>query len=293
MIDRDRALGALLGTAIGDALGMPIEGLSHQNVRTYYRGIKEFRADEKRRDLKAGQWTHRTQVALAVGSALSGARAGAGAAAAREVGQLRRLGEGAVPPAGSAPAAVAAVAVCAVAEGWTPERTLETVHDLLDAYWPRPESLVAAFGQAHALKALFGQSPEAIAGKAFIDEIADATAWAEARLGAANGCSERLTELSSQLDSFPLDLQDCCNGTGFAPDEAWPFAVAMFARNPLLVEGTLLSAVNVGGDAPTVGACTGALLGALNGAAAFPATWTAGVEGRALFEDLVADLGKG
>ena len=44
----DSILGALLGTAVGDALGMPIEGLSHQNVRTYYKGIKEYRDDDQR-----------------------------------------------------------------------------------------------------------------------------------------------------------------------------------------------------------------------------------------------------
>ena len=46
MMDRDKVRGALLGTAVGDALGMPVEGLSHQNVRTYYKGIKGYRADE-------------------------------------------------------------------------------------------------------------------------------------------------------------------------------------------------------------------------------------------------------
>ena len=68
MIDRIR--GVLLGLAIGDALGMPIEGLSHPNVRTYYKGIKGFRADEKRGELEAGQWTADTQNALALAAAL-------------------------------------------------------------------------------------------------------------------------------------------------------------------------------------------------------------------------------
>jgi ADP-ribosylglycohydrolase len=52
----------------------------------------------------------------------------------------------------------------------------------------------------------------------------------------------------------------------------------MFARNPALVEATLLSAVNVGGAASAVGAMTGALLGAFNGWSAFPAEWREGLE---------------
>ncbi len=69
MLDHDHILGALLSTAVGDALGMPIDGLSHQNVRTYYKGIKGYRADEHRRDLGAGQWTAHTQRTFSIARA--------------------------------------------------------------------------------------------------------------------------------------------------------------------------------------------------------------------------------
>ena len=52
----------------------------------------------------------------------------------------------------------------------------------------------------------------------------------------------------------------------------------MVARAPDLLEPTLLSAINVGGDAAAVGAMTGALLGAIHGASAFPAEWTDALE---------------
>jgi ADP-ribosylglycohydrolase len=61
-------------------------------------------------------------------------------------------------------------------------------------------------------------------------------------------------------------------------DEAWPFACAMVARRPHLLENTLLSGINVGGDADTTGAMMGAMLGALHGWAAFPAEWKDGLE---------------
>ncbi|HEX8386543.1 MAG TPA: ADP-ribosylglycohydrolase family protein, partial [Rubricoccaceae bacterium] len=76
----------------------------------------------------------------------------------------------------------------------------------------------------------------------------------------------------------PLDLQDACNGTGSAADEAFPFALAMVARGPELAEATLLSAVNVGGDAAAVGAMVGAMVGAIHGASVFPAAWLDGLE---------------
>ena len=97
-------------------------------------------------------------------------------------------------------------------------------------------------------------------------------------MSADDRVSSRLAALAGRLDDYPLDLQDLCNGTGAAADEAFPFAVAMVARSPALVESTLLAAVNVGGDAAAVGACVGAMLGALHGTAAFPPDWLAAVE---------------
>ena len=87
-----------------------------------------------------------------------------------------------------------------------------------------------------------------------------------------------------------------CNGTGSAADEAFPFAVAMVARGPHLVEPTLLAAVNVGGDAAAVGACVGACVGALHGAQALPSAWLDALEDadaiRAEAEALAAALGE-
>jgi ADP-ribosylglycohydrolase len=52
----------------------------------------------------------------------------------------------------------------------------------------------------------------------------------------------------------------------------------MVARRAHLLENTLLSGINVGGDADTTGAMMGALLGALHGWAAFPEEWKEGLE---------------
>ena len=52
----------------------------------------------------------------------------------------------------------------------------------------------------------------------------------------------------------------------------------MFARGPDLPEATLLSAINVGGDASAIGAMVGALLGARNGWSAFPEEWRSNLE---------------
>jgi ADP-ribosylglycohydrolase len=74
----------------------------------------------------------------------------------------------------------------------------------------------------------------------------------------------------------------------------------MFARAPHLIETTLLSAINVGGDADTTGAMLGALLGALHGWKTFPDEWRDGLEARddlkaqaeALCQKLLKDEGE-
>jgi ADP-ribosylglycohydrolase len=121
-------------------------------------------------------------------------------------------------------------------------------------------------------------SVEAFDREAFWSDLVDHTTWAEEQLGGDHRVSDRLKRLTDLLDAFPLDLRDACDGVGVWADEAWPFACAMVARRPHLLENTLLSGINVGGDADTTGAMMGAMLGALHGWAAVPDEWRDGLE---------------
>jgi ADP-ribosylglycohydrolase len=283
MLDSDRILGALLGTAVGDALGMPIDGLSHQNVRTYYKGIKGYRADEHRRDLDAGQWTAHTQRMFSLAEAL---RESDGRDATRRVSTpaMRRQKSEDMGTTANAATMAAPFGLFWTAYGRTwasgsdrNDATLASYREGMGTDY-RGSALAAGFGQAVAVRRLLSHTPGDLDGAVFIQTIAEATRWAEERLGSEHAVSDRLRLLSDHLDDFPLDLQDLCDGTGPAADEAWPFAVAMVARNPLLLEATLLPAINVGGAASAIGACVGALVGALHGWAAFPAWAREGLE---------------
>jgi ADP-ribosylglycohydrolase len=273
MLDPYRTRGALLGLALGDALGAPVDGMSHQNVRTHYRGVKGLMDDEKRRDLAAGQWTAHTQRALALTRALAGAPADVDGIFHRGLAKmaLRRADAG----AGVAGAACAApVGIVAVNRGLDNAALAALLASTLGPIVAEPESLAAAVGQARAIAAALTCDPNGLDGQEFVRAIARATA----AVPGASAVPGRLQALAEHLDETPLDLQDRCGGTGAAPDEAFPFAIAMFARGPALVEATLLSAVNAGGAAGAVGAMVGALLGAANGRSAFPADWRAGLE---------------
>ena len=274
---RDRAVGAFLGAAVGDALGMPVEGLSHVNVRTYYKGIKGLRADEKRGDLSAGQWTANTQRARAHARALA-------AAPTDSPDAVRDALDGEPEPDRRPDASGSAAAAAATALGVMAR--LRGLSGLALARWSErllgpafePAHAVASAAQAVALRAALSQEPDAPDGPAILRAAADAAREAERLLGTTDAVSARLDALAPFLAETPLDLQERAAGTGSGADEAFPFAVAMVARAPHLPEATLLSAVNVGGDAASVGTVAGALLGALHGPDAFPADWLDGLE---------------
>jgi ADP-ribosyl-[dinitrogen reductase] hydrolase len=303
-VSPDSVLGALLGTAVGDALGMPIEGLSHANVRTYYKGIKEYRDDDQRGDLDAGQWTDDTQMTFALVRALTahpnapdewpGAAAEAYVALrseARRWGQttttaIDRLADG-VPPAESgvpdratdgAAMRAAPLGIWWAARDVNREDAFAALRPVLAVTHRHPAALTAGWGQAVAVRTLLNWTPDTFDRSVFWDALLDATTWAEAELNADDRVSSRLQGLADQLDAFPLDLRDACDGVGVWANEAWPFACAMVARRPHLLENTLLSGINVGGDADTTGAMMGAMLGALHGWAAFPDEWRAELE---------------
>ncbi len=310
-VSSDSIVGALLGTAVGDALGMPIEGLSHQNVRTYYKGIKEYRDDDQRGDLDAGQWTDDTQMTFALVRALSAhpdcpdewpsavARAYVALRPdARRWGEttsaaIDRLANGVSPVESGSPDRPtdgAAMRAAPLGAWWAvrdipPEDAFEIVRSVLAVTHRHPAALTAGWGQVVGVRTVLGWSPETFDRATFWDTLLDATTWAEEQLGGDRRVSSRLRALTDQLDAFPLDLRDACDGVGVRADEAWPYACAMVARRPHLLENTLLSGINVGGDADTTGAMMGAMLGALHGWTAFPEAWCDGLEAAARLQE--------
>ena len=224
-----RASALLVGACIGDALAAPVDGLSHQNVRLYYRGIKGY-VDHEHGDTRAGGGTARTAHLIA-----------------RLDGRAVDLA-----PLGATDRALVDATI-AVATGQT----------------AGADPLTAAHAAALGL-ALGSASPGAFDAEAFVRSVVGATS------GTLQGA---LGDVLARRAAFPLDLHDAATAA-FPSDPAlaaWAFALAMFARAPGLVDATLLSAVNAGGEAATTGLALGGLLGALHGADAFPADWTDGL----------------
>jgi ADP-ribosyl-[dinitrogen reductase] hydrolase len=66
MLDEDRFTGCLLGLAIGDALGQPVEAFPPDRIRKEFGEVRDFMPGDPRLPipLGAGQWTDDTQMAI-------------------------------------------------------------------------------------------------------------------------------------------------------------------------------------------------------------------------------------
>jgi len=71
--NEDRFLGALLGMAIGDALGMPVEGWSRERIAERYGALDGYhlRVFADGTEVKAGEFTDETEIALCVVESLT------------------------------------------------------------------------------------------------------------------------------------------------------------------------------------------------------------------------------
>jgi ADP-ribosylglycohydrolase len=75
-------------------------------------------------------------------------------------------------------------------------------------------------------------------------------------------------------------------GTGKFVLQSLPAALFCFLAHPYDFESAVLTAINAGGDADTIGAMTGALSGAFNGARAIPSRWLTELEKKDYLIDL-------
>lgn len=292
----DRFRGVLLGTMLGDALGMPLEG----------RALTPAEADPVRemRDARLGRGTYTddTQMAMALAEALlasrepcrpelddvarafaraygrDGAQRGYGANTSRILEAISR-GESWRSvvdryrlPGGSF-ANGAAMRVAPVALGCFPD---------VSAAARLAEEQGRTTGHTHPL-ARFGARLQAVAVAETLGRAAGEDPPAAASLGEAAGMAppeafgRALDWIDGHRDASPREAARRL-GTGLRASRSVPAALWCFLSRPDDPEAAVVRAVNLGGDADTIGAMTGALAGARHGAAAFPERWVGTLE---------------
>ena len=310
----DQFVGALIGCAVGDALGAPLEGRSREEiakVTDLTAGFHPFRTSS------AGQYTDDTQQTIAIARSIVDSGGVDGTAIAREFVKLWVSGE----IVGQGPVADRAVKRLIAGVPWR-EAALDD-----DLPWNGAAMRVSPIGlwnfddtdrlarDATTSSIVTHRHPLAIAGA-----IATATAVAHASTSGsivtadflrstsqsiARQSPEFATHILAVRDWLELDeaaaLAAIVSASGQRPHprgfgiSAWvePTVLASlyaFLKHPNDYCATVDRAIRVGGDVDTTAAIAGAICGAHNGVDAIPGHLVAEVKDSAEVQDLGARL---
>jgi len=273
---RERYRGALLGLAIGDALGAQVEFMP----RGTFPPVEDFRGGGPH-DLGPGEWTDDTAMALCLAESL------VETGRFDPVDQLRRYlrwyREGYLSPKG----------YC-FDIGNTTRRALERFAKTGEPYPGPTDAHTAGNGSLMRLAPValfFAAEPEKAIHYAALSaktthgapQAVDACRYfAGLLVGTLRGVPrEKLlspcySPVPGLWEESPLHLAKACLSAGGYVVDTLEAALWAFGRGHDFKEAVLL-AVNLGDDADTVGAVTGQLAGAYYGEAGIPAAWREGV----------------
>jgi ADP-ribosyl-[dinitrogen reductase] hydrolase len=303
-VDRDRSLGALLGMAVGDALGAPVEGLSSEEIAERHGGRLTEMVGGGVHDMPPGSATDDTEMTICLARALIASGGYDHDAALREYVEWYRTGP--------------------VGIGRTVSGVLERVAAGTPVYEAVREQHEASGGSTASNGVLMRTTPIAIAfagneaglrdatlsdaalthydplaGKAALLHnqvvswlLTDGHARVEQELREPSWLDERLEDVVIPATTGAREhAAEHVRGAGaFAISTVSVALTALFSA-PTFEEG-LVWAVNLGGDADTNASVAGALLGARHGARAIPARWLDALQRRSdlelLHEHLVA-----
>jgi ADP-ribosylglycohydrolase len=291
---QSRTRGVLLGTAVGDALGLPAEGLSRR----------------RRACLFPGPWRHRlvfghgmlsddTEQTLFVTQALLAHPDSPGRFARRLAWSLRGWLLGL--PAGIGFGTLRAILKLWL--GFPPARSgvrsagngpTMRVAPIGARFWNDPEKLTACVA---ASTRVTHSDPRAQVGALAVARL---VAWcfqtqatqrpqADELLQLLRGCGAEDPEWQEIIDRLAtaigddLSVHDYADRLGFQKGisgytySTVPVAVYAWYRHCGAFEATLTAVLDCGGDTDTVGAITGALAGAMVGEEGIPREWIAGI----------------
>lgn len=297
---RARCLGAVLGAAIGDAMGHPTEFMGMDSIRARYgpHGVTGFELYWEREGQRFAPYTDDTQMAEAVLVSLLDSRA-----AGEELdAAMQRMGGAFVqwsrfPQGGHRAPGNACLSGCRALASGVPWReaggaTAGGCGSVMRAYpfgLLYADDLERAEQWAVAHSRLTHNDPIALAASA---AMAVGIAWllraADPRFALSEmiAAADRYSPRTAQMMAAALDEASAGVGPeitldrlrGWAAHEAIAAAVYLFARHPDDARAAILGGANTPGDSDSLATLAGALVGAHLGVAGLPADWIAEVE---------------
>lgn len=318
---RHRFLGSLLGTFVGDALGMPVEGLAPGAI-SYRHGVVRDMLEAR---LGKGTYTDDTEMAIAVAGSLVAHRGfdGAHMAAALTAGldRVRGYGRGTLEAldrvAAGVPwqragahiygsgsfgngSAARAGPVGLLLHRNVPE-AMETARAQSDITHSHPlgRAGAAVMAAGVALAVRWGTESRLAPGPAsFLQPIA---AGLHDNEHLFDECLDKVVHMLGQCPGLPAEAGDeerahvairvaAVLGNDSRAFHSVPAAFYSFLAHPEDPEQALITAVSLGGDTDTIAAMTGALCGAYRGAEAWPDRWIGALERGPRGRDYVTGL---
>ena len=270
--------GALLGTAVGDALGAPVEGLNMEMVRSVYGNEKEWERVE-------GRYTDDTEMMIGVAESLIRIRGFNGADMASTFIQNFDVKRG------YGPGSTGALKMIREGENW--EAASKKLFGGEGSYGNGAAMRIAPVGlfyydDTDALRevayksSMITHSHELGKEGAALQAFAIALAVRGQKEGMPSELEgfvqndvykEKIRLIGLILDKAPRKKEVIAKlGNGMAAFNSVPTAIYSFLRAGSFKEGVVY-AVSLGGDTDTIGAMTGAISGAYYGDRAIPREW--------------------
>ena len=316
---QDQFVGALVGCAVGDALGAPLEGATREEIAKLTDLTAEFRPTRRKKgwERPAGQYTDDTQLTNAIAKSMVDSGGVDGAAIAAEFAQLWESGE----IVGQGIVADRAVKRLIAGVPWDEAAAPD------DLDWNGSAMRVSPIGlwnfdDAEALardattsSIVTHRHPLAIAGAI---AIARAVAYAskEAVIDAADFLQTTSRSIAGQSPEFAAHILALRDWLDLDETEALQAIAAASGQKPhpkgfgisVQVEATVLAsfyafllhptdycatverAIGAGGDVDTTAAIAGAICGAHNGVEAIPQRLVSSVKDSDAIQDLGARL---
>jgi len=300
---RDRFRGALLGSAVGEALGSLTQGLTSRDVEELFGDLDALPVIASARRAAAQNESLLLSVARSLlpdGILDPGRTADAIARAGRRddppglSGFARNLLERGLPwhEAGeNAPESMPAVLVLPIAllrAGNFRRLKLET-GILASLTHIHPTAIAGAVAQACAIAKILHAPASTLDVISFSRALAPVVAGIEPERGARPRIGRSATTVGRKLGAelpalllrrAPVQEMQEALGNGTAAHEGIPFSLGCFLRSPGDFAEAVMPAVRHGGDASAIAAMTGALCGAYIGESGIPERFLAHLQGR-------------
>jgi len=310
---RDRFRGALLGSAVGEALGTVTQGLTPRDVQELYGEVDSLPV------VASARWTaaEHDSLLLAIArsflpdglldperTALAMARAGRRDDPPGLSGFARNFLERGLPwyeSGEGAPESMPAVAVLPLALLRAGSfRRLKLEAGILAALsHTHPTAIAGAIAQACAVARILHTPASSLDVISFPRALSPVVAGIEPERGAKPRVGRSATTVGRKLGAelpalllrrAPVQEMQEALGNGTAAHEGIPFALGCFLRSPEDFAEAVLPAVRHGGDARAVAAMAGALCGAYVGESGIPERFLARLAGRGELGDAADGL---